>query len=89
MRSISKEFKKYKINAVRITKVNGEVIQEPVSVETYETVTVRNAVATVKKLKKYDKKEIIFIDTISETVEKYTMSGEDFLKYATKQDIKE
>lgn len=84
MRSISKEFKKFKISAVRIAKVNGKVISQPLKVETYDTVTEKNAATIVKKAMGLDKKELIIIENIAETVEKYTMTGEKFLEHATK-----
>lgn len=39
MRSISKEFKKFIISAVRIAKVDGKIVSQPLKVETYDTVT--------------------------------------------------
>lgn len=85
MRSISKEFKKYTIHAVRIAKVDGKIVNQPLkAVETYETVTEKNAVNIVKKAMGFDRKEIILVENIVETVEKYTMTGEKFLEHATK-----
>ena len=85
MRSISKEFKKYTIHAVRIAKVDGKIVNQPLkAVETYDTVTDNNAVKIVKKKMGFDRKEIILVENIVETVEKYTMTGEKFLEYATK-----
>ena len=85
MRSISKEFKKYTIHAVRIAKVDGKIVNQPLkAVETYETVTEKNAVNTVKNAMGFDRKEIILIENIMENVEKYTMTGEKFLEHATK-----
>lgn len=85
MRSISKEFKKFTIHAVRIAKVDGKIVNEPLkAVETYDTVTEKNAVGIVKKSMGFDRKEIIIVENIVETVEKYTMSGEKFLEHATK-----
>lgn len=85
MRSISKEFKKFTISAVRIANVAGKVISQPLkAVETYDTVTAKNAAGIVKKAMGLDKKEIIIIENIMETVEKYTMTGEKFLEHATK-----
>lgn len=85
MRSISKEFKKYTIRAVRIAKVDGKIVNQPLkAVETYDTVTENNAVKIVKEKMGFDRKEIILVENIVETVEKYTMTGEKFLEYATK-----
>lgn len=85
MRSISKEFKKYTIHAVRIAKVDGKIVNQPLkAVETYETVTEKNAVNIVKKAMGFDRKEIILVKNIVENVEKYTMTGEKFLEHATK-----
>ena len=85
MRSISKEFKKYTIHAVRIAKVDGKIVNQPLkAVETYETVTEKNAVNIVKKAMGFDRKEIILVENIVENVEKYTMTGEKFLEHATK-----
>ena len=85
MRSISKEFKKYTIHAVRIAKVDGKIANQPLkAVETYDTVTENNAVKIVKEKMGFDRKEIILVENIVETVEKYTMTGEKFLEYATK-----
>lgn len=85
MRSISKEFKKFTIHAVRIAKVDGKIVNQPLkAVETYDTVTEKNAVGIVKKSMGFDKREIIIVENIVETVEKYTMSGEKFLEHATK-----
>lgn len=85
MRSISKEFKKYTIHAVRIAKVGEKIVNQPLkAVETYDTVTENNAVKIVKGKMGFDRKEIIFVENIVETVEKYTMTGEKFLEYATK-----
>lgn len=85
MRSISKEFKKFTIHAVRIAKINGKIVNQPLkAVETYETVTDNNAVKIVKKKMGFDRKEIIIVENIVETVEKYTMTGEKFLEHATK-----
>ena len=85
MRSISKEFKKYTINAVRIAKVDGKIVNQPLkAVETYDTVTENNAVKIVKEKMGFDRKEIILVENIVETVEKYTMTGEKFLEHATK-----
>ena len=85
MRSISKEFKKYTIHAVRIAKVNGKIVNQPLkAVETYDTVTENNAVKIVKEKMGFDRKEIILVENIVETVEKYTMTGEKFLEHATK-----
>lgn len=85
MRSISKEFKKYTIHAVRIAKVDGKIVNQPLkAVETYETVTEKNAVNIVKKAMGFDRKEIILTENIMENVEKYTMTGEKFLEHATK-----
>ena len=85
MRSISKEFKKYTIHAVRIVKVDGKIVNQPLkAVETYDTVTENNAVKIVKEKMGLDRKEIILVENIVETVEKYTMTGEKFLEYATK-----
>ena len=85
MRSISKEFKKFAIHAVRIAKINGKIVNQPLkAVETYETVTDNNAVKIVKEKMGFDRKEIIIVENIVETVEKYTMTGEKFLEHATK-----
>lgn len=84
MRSISKEFKKFTISAVRIAKVNGKIISQPLKVETYDTVTEKNAATIVKKAMGFDKKTLIIIENIVVTVEKYTMTGEKFLEHATK-----
>ena len=85
MRSISKEFKKYTIHAVRIAKVDGKIVNQPLkAVETYDTVTENNAVKIVKDKMGFDRNEIILVENIVETVEKYTMTGEKFLEYATK-----
>ena len=85
MRSISKEFKKFTIHAVRIAKINGKIVNQPLkAVETYETVTDNNAVKIVKEKMGFDRKEIIIVENIVESVEKYTMTGEKFLEHATK-----
>lgn len=85
MRSISKKFKKYTIHAVRIAKVDGKIVNQPLkAVETYETVTEKNAVNIVKNAMGFDRKEIILVENIVENVEKYTMTGEKFLEHATK-----
>ena len=85
MRSISKEFKKFTIHAVRIAKINGKIVNQPLkAVETYETVTDNNAVKIVKEKMGFERKEIIIVENIVETVEKYTMTGEKFLEHATK-----
>lgn len=84
MRSISKLFKKFSISAVRIAKVDGKIVNQPLTVETYDTVTEKNAVTIIKKAMGFDKKELIIIEKIVETVEKYTMTGEKFLEHATK-----
>lgn len=85
MRSISKEFKKYTIHAIRITKVDGKIVTQPLkAVETYETVTEKNAVKIVKNAMGFDSKEIILVENIGENLEKYTMTGEKFLEHATK-----
>lgn len=85
MRSISKEFKKYTIHAVRIAKVEGKIVNQPLkAVETYDTVTENNAIKIVKEKMGFDRKEIILVENIVETVEKYTMTGEKFLEHATK-----
>ena len=85
MRSISKEFKKYTIHAVRIAKVDGKIVNQPLkAVETYETVTEKNAVNIVKNAMGFDRKEIILVENIVENAEKYTMTGEKFLEHATK-----
>lgn len=85
MRSISKEFKKYTIHAVRIAKVDEKIVNQPLkAVETYETVTEKKAVNIVKNAMGFDRKEIILIENIVENVEKYTMTGEKFLEHATK-----
>lgn len=85
MRSISKKFKKYTIHAVRIAKVDGKIVNQPLkAVETYETVTEKNAVNIVKNAMCFDRKEIILIENIEENVEKYTMTGKKFLEHATK-----
>lgn len=85
MRSISKKFKKYTIHAVRIAKVDGKIVNQPMkAVETYETVTEKNAANIVKNAMGFDRKEIILIENIVENVEKYTMTGEKFLEHATK-----
>lgn len=85
MRSISKEFKKFTISADRIAKVDGKIVNQPLkAVETYDTVTEKNAVKIVKKKMGFDKSELIIIANITETVEKYTMTGEKFLEHATK-----
>jgi hypothetical protein len=85
MRSISKEFKKYTIHAVRIAKVDGKIVNQPLkAVETYDTVTEKNAVKIVKEKMGFDKSELIIVENIVETVEKYTMTGEKFLEHATK-----
>lgn len=85
MRSISKEFKKFTISANRIVKVDGKILNLPIKeVETYDTVTQKNAVKIVKKKMGFDKSELIIIANITETVEKYTMTGEKFLEHATK-----
>lgn len=84
MRSISKEFKKFIISAVLIAKVDGKIVSQPLKVETYDTVTEKNAVTIIKKAMGFDKKDLIMIEKIVETVEKYTMTGEKFLEHATK-----
>ena len=85
MRSVSKEFKKYTIHAVRIAKVDGKIVNQPLkAVETYDTVTENNAVKIVKEKMGFDRKETILVENIVETVEKYTMTGEKFLEHATK-----
>lgn len=85
MRSISKEFKKYTIYAVRIAKVDGNIVNQPLkAVETYETATEKKAVNIVKNAMGFDRKELILIKNIVENVEKYTMTGEKFLEHATK-----
>ena len=85
MRSISKEFKKYTIHAVRIAKVDGKIVNQPLkAVETYETVTEKKAVNIVKNAMGFDRKEIIIVENIAENIEKYTMTGEKFLEHATK-----
>lgn len=85
MRSISKEFKKYTIHAVRIAKVDGKIVNQPLkAVETYETATEKKAVNIVKNAMGFDRKEIILVENIVENVEKYTMTGEKFLEHATK-----
>lgn len=85
MRSISKAFKKFTIHAVRIAKINGKIVNQPLkAVETYETVTENNAVKIVKDKMGFDRKEIIIVENIVESVEKYTMTGEKFLEHATK-----
>lgn len=85
MRSISKEFIKYTIHAVRIAKVDGKIVNQPLkAMETYETVTEKNAVKIVKNAMGFDTKEIILVENIVENVEKYTMTGEKFLEHATK-----
>ena len=85
MRSISKEFKKFTIHAVRVAKISGKIVNQPLkAVETYETVTENNAVKIVKDKMGFDRKEIIIVENIVETVEKYTMTGEKFLEHATK-----
>lgn len=85
MRSITKEFKKYTIHAVRIAKVDGKIVNQPLkAVETYENATEKNAVNIVKNAMGFDRKEIILVENIAENVEKYTMTGEKFLEHATK-----
>lgn len=85
MRSISKKFKKYTIHAVRIAKVDGKIVNQPLkAVETYETATEKNAVNIVKNAMGFERKEIILVENIVENVEKYTMTGEKFLEHATK-----
>lgn len=85
MRSISKKFKKYTIHAVRIAKVDGKIVNQPLkAMETYETVTEKNVVNIVKNAMGFDRKEIILVENIVENVEKYTMTGEKFLEHATK-----
>lgn len=85
MRSISRIFKRYTISAVRIAKVDGKIVNQPLKpVETYETVTERNALNIVKKAMGFERREIIIVDNIAETLEKYTMTGEKFLEHATK-----
>lgn len=85
MRSISKKFKKFSILAVRIANINGKIVNQPLkTVDTYETVTENNAVKIVKEKMGFDRKEIIIVENIVETVEKYTMTGEKFLEHATK-----
>lgn len=85
MRSISKNFKKYTIHAVRIAKVDGKIVNQPLkAMETYETVTEKNAVNIVKNAMGFDRKELIIIENIVENIEKYTMTGEKFLEHASK-----
>lgn len=84
MRSITKEFKKFTISADRIAKVDGKIVNQPLKVETYDTVTEKNAVKIVKKKMGFDKSDLIIVANITETVEKYTMTGEKFLEHATK-----
>ena len=85
MRSITKKFKKFSILAVRIANINGKIVNQPLkTVDTYETVTENNAVKIVKEKMGFDRKEIIIVENIVETVEKYTMTGEKFLEHATK-----
>ena len=84
MRSITKEFKKFTISAERIAKVDGKIVNQPLKVKTYDTVTEKNAVKIVKKKMRFDKSELIIVANITETVEKYTMTGEKFLEHATK-----
>lgn len=85
MRSISRNFKRYTISAVRIAKVDGKIVNQPLKpVVTYETVTEKNALNIVKKAMHFDHREIIIVDNIAETVEKYTMTGKKFLEHATK-----
>lgn len=85
MRSISKEFKKYTIHAARIAKVNGKIVNQTLkAIETYDTVTEKNAVKIVKEKWGFDKSELIMVFHIEVNVEKYTMAGEKFLEHATK-----
>lgn len=85
MRNITKEFKKYTIEAVRIAKVDGKIITQPLRpVATYETVTEKNAVNIVKNALCFDRKDIILVENIVENVEKYTMTLKTFIEHATK-----
>lgn len=85
MKAISKEFKKFTISAVRVAKINGEIVMQPLKpVETYERVTEKNALKIFKNARGFDNKEIIIVENITETIEKYTMAGEKFLMFATK-----
>lgn len=87
MRKITKEFKKTTINAVRVVVLNGEVVHEALApIETFETITERNAAKVVKTTLSLPKGDIVVVKNFVETVEKYTISAEDFMKYGTKID---
>lgn len=87
MRKITKEFKKTTINAVRVVVLNGEVVHEALApIETFETITERNAAKVVKTTLSLPKADIVAVKNFVETVEKYTISAEDFMKYGTKID---
>lgn len=85
MRQIKRELKKFIIHAVRIGRVNGKITQQPLKpVETYERITDNNACKFVKKTMGFDSKELIIIEKVETIIETYTISGENFLKYAKK-----
>nr|DAX02406.1 MAG TPA: Histone-like Protein p6 [Caudoviricetes sp.] len=87
MRKITKEFKKTTINAVRVVVLNGEVVHEALApIETFETITERNSAKVVKTTLSLPKADIVVVKNFVETVEKYTISAEDFMKYGTKID---
>lgn len=87
MRKITKEFKKTTINAVKVVVVNGEVVHEGLApIETFETITDRNAAKVVKSTLNLATSDIVVVKNFVETDEKYTISAEDFMKYGTKID---
>lgn len=87
MRKITKEFKKTTINAVKVVVVNDEVVHERLApIETFETITDRNAAKVVKSTLNLATSDIVVVKNFVETVEKYTISAEDFMKYGTKID---
>lgn len=65
MRSISKEFKKYTIHAVRIAKVDGKIVNQPLkAVETYETVTEKTLSTLLKMQWVLTEKKLFLLKTL-------------------------
>lgn len=82
MKAIKKVIKTFTITGFAMVKLENGFEKSPLACETTQNVTAKNAEKVLKAVNGIDKKEKVYVESITENTNAYEMSVDDFIKNA-------
>ena len=82
MKAIKKVIKTFTITGFTMVKAENGFEKSPLACETTQNVTAKNAEKVLKAVNGIDKKEKVYVESITENTNAYEMSVDDFIKNA-------